>query len=175
MNNQQDWPDRLYKEADRIEEDCVYSAKGHFESARIWGRWNLMLGIPAVILAAAAGALKEHADLAAGFAFASAAVTAVLTFLKPSERAAGHQKSGTLYNSLKNRARFFKEIKLGSGTTSENLRKQLQTLSEARNSLNESSPEILRPAFERARQGIEAGEAAYRADQTVAPTEKKLS
>src|SRR5687768_6245646 len=127
MNTERDLAGRLRDEADRIEEDCTYTAKGHFESARVWVRWNLWLGIPAVVLAAAAGALKDTPDIAGLLAFASAAVTAVLTFLKPSDHAATHQKTGTLYNSLKNRARFFREIDLVSGERPESLRKKLRT------------------------------------------------
>jgi hypothetical protein len=163
---------RLHAEADRIEEDCTYSAKGHFESARIWGRWNLGLGIPAVLLATAAGTLNDYPEYAAIFAFASAAVTAVLTFLRPSDHAATHQRTGTLYNSLKARARFFKEIDLASVARSETLTKKLRGLSEARSALNEAAPPIIRPAFRQARAGIEGGEAAYRVDQ---PAVKKPS
>lgn len=161
----------LVAEADRIEEDCTYSAKGHFESARIWGAWNLKLGIPAVILAALAGGsgFSNHPELAGALAIASAAVTAVLTFLKPSERAASHQQAGNAYNALKNQARFFKQIEAASGDSQQSLRDWLREISEARNTLNKSAPEIPRPAFEQARKGIEAGEADYRADRPSVP------
>lgn len=156
----------MEREADRIEEDCTYSAKGHFESARIWGRWNLGVGIPAAVLAALAGlsGFQYQAELAGGLAVFSGALAALLTFLKPSERASGHQKAGALYNSVKNRARFFREVDLTSGAKTAVLRKRLRQLAEERNALSEASPEILRPAFERARKGIESGEATYRAD-----------
>jgi hypothetical protein len=154
------------READRIEEDCLFSAKGHFESARLWGRWNLILGISATVLGAAAGvsAFKSNPELAGYLAFASAAVTGLLTFLKPSDRAAAHHAAGTQFTSLKNRARVFREVELRTQDRPAALTKLLKRLSESRNSLNESSPQVLRAAFERARRGIEAGEAAYRAD-----------
>jgi hypothetical protein len=156
----------LEREAIRLEEDCLYSARGHFESARIWGMWNLWLGVPSVVIAALAGlsAFKNAPELAGALAVLSAAVTAVLTFLKPSERAATHQKAGALYNSLKNRARFFREVDLSSGARPANLRKRLRFLLEERNSLNEASPEILQPAFARAKKNIESGGAEYSVD-----------
>src|SRR5687768_11958931 len=112
MTQQGSNPNPMASEADRIEEDCLYSAKGHFESARIWGRMNLWLGIPAAALGAFAGitGFKDMPEVAGGLAVFAAAFTAVLPFLKPSERAAAHQRSGTLFNSLKNRVRHFREI-----------------------------------------------------------------
>lgn len=155
------------REAERLEEDCTFSAKGHFESARSWGRWNLGLGVPSVVLAAlsAWSGFKALPEVAGALALASGAVTAVLTFLKPGDRAASHQKAGAIYNSLKSRARFFREVDLAASAPPAALVKRLRALSDERNALNEASPEILRPAFERARRGIEQGEAAYRADQ----------
>jgi hypothetical protein len=160
--------DALEREADRIEEDCTYSAKGHFESARIWGRWNLWVGIPAAVLGAFAGVsgFSDLPELAGGLAVFSGALAALLTVLKPSERASSHQKAGALYNSVKNRARFFREVDLTSGARPAVLRKRLRQLAEERNALSEASPEILRPAFEKARKGIESGEATYRADSS---------
>lgn len=162
---------KLAAEADRLEEDCLYSAKGHFESAKTWSRWNLWLGIPAVLLAAGAGAAKDTPELASGLAFAAAAVTAVLTFLKPSDRASSHQRAGALYNSLKNRARFFRTIELTRQPFPSTLEKRLRLLCEERNQLGEASPEIPPAAFARARRGIEEGEAEYRADRPALPAE----
>lgn len=155
------------REAKRIEEDCTYSAKGHYEAARIWERWNLRLGIPAALLGAGAGAsgFSNLPMLAGALAVFSGALTAILTFLKPNERASAHHQAGARYNSLKNRARFFREIDLCSGARPQAFTKTLRRLSEQRNELNEVSPGVPRPAFESARRGIEAGEAEYKADR----------
>lgn len=158
----------LADEADRLLEDATYSAKGHFESAREWGRWNLWLGVPSVILATLAGVsgFNDIPTLAGGTAVFGGACAAVLTFLRPSERASAHQTAGTLYNSLKSRVRFFREVDLVASRDPNQLREQLHQLAADRNSLNESSPEILRPAFKRARAGIATGEASYRVDRS---------
>ena len=157
--------DEVRCEADRIEEDCTYSAKGHYESARMWGLWNMRLGLPAAILAAFAGVsgFSEMPLLSGALAVFSGSLTAVLTFLKPAERASRHQRAGTQYNSLMNKARVFRNIEGAAAVKPGAAIRRLNKLSDARNSLNEASPEILRPAFERARKGIQEGEAAYRA------------
>lgn len=155
-------------EAERLCEDCDYSAKGHFESARLWSRWNLGIGVPSVLLAATAGvsALQHNPLIAAALAAMSAAATAILTLLKPAERASSHQKAGALYSSARNRARFFKDVELKGGQRNQALRKKLKELTEERNALNEASPEILRPAFEIARRGILAGESRHAVDSS---------
>ena len=50
-----DLRDSLATEAGRIEEDCLYSARGHFEAAASWRRVHYGIGIPATVLAAVAG------------------------------------------------------------------------------------------------------------------------
>jgi len=47
----------------------------------------------------------------------------------------------------------------------ENLTAELLALNERRNTLNSESPQIPRQAFERARKGIESGEASYAVDR----------
>jgi hypothetical protein len=47
--------DELRREADRLEEDILYSEKAHFAIATVWSRINYILGIPAAMLAAVAG------------------------------------------------------------------------------------------------------------------------
>jgi hypothetical protein len=157
----------MIREAARIEEDGTYSAKGHFEAARIWGWCNLALGLPAVVLGAVAGvsALKSMPIAAGVLAILGSALTAALTFLKPSDRISSHHVAGTRFSSLKNRARFFREVELPQETDPKRLTRSLRGLAKERNELNQLSPEIPRPAFVRARRGIVAGENVYVTDQ----------
>src|SRR5713226_9712272 len=46
----------ILKEVRRIEEDALYSANGHFEQAKRWTNVHLLIGIPAALLSALAGA-----------------------------------------------------------------------------------------------------------------------
>src|SRR5262245_4505588 len=103
---------KCQNEAMRIEEDSLHSSKSHFEAANLWVKLHLSLGIPAAILAAIAGvsALKECPVVAGILSFAVAALSALSTFLNPSERANAHLNAGNQYMSVRNRARIFREI-----------------------------------------------------------------
>ncbi len=58
------------RESQRIEEDALYSAKGHFEAARTWSRIHLWIGLPTAILAAVSGvsAFKDETVIAGALA-----------------------------------------------------------------------------------------------------------
>ena len=104
----------LSKEAERIEEDSIHSAKGHFNASDIWRCRHYWLGIPATILGALAGAaiVKDWTVLASLLSLAATILTALVTFLKPTERASEHKTVGDQYLALKNDARVFREIEL---------------------------------------------------------------
>jgi len=160
--------EKIIKEAKRIEEDSLYSSKGHFYAAQFWTNLHLWIGIPATILAAIAGAsalsqFDNHQIIAGVLAILVAALSAVSTFVNPNEKAAIHHSAGNRYNSLKNRARIFSEIDVGI-ESDESLLAKLRTLSAERDELNEKSPQIPKWAFRRARQGIEDGEAQNKVD-----------
>lgn len=153
-------------EAKRIEEDCLYSAKGHFEAASYWKRIHYWIGIPATVLAAITGLalVTDRPGSGAILAVIVAILSGLSTFLNPSEKATAHHSSGTSFNTLKNQVRVFREIDLRTQATSEDLSFRLKSISEARNHLNSVSLQIPRGAFVRARRGIESGEAQYQAD-----------
>lgn len=161
---------RISDETNRIEEDCLYSAKGHFNAASLWGAIHLWLGIPSAALSAIAGAsalseFQYHAQIAGGLAIIVAVLTAVSTFLNPQERAAVHHAAGNKYNSTRNQARIFRELRLSlTSLPDEKLLESLEALSRDRDKLNQESPRIPWIAFSRARKGIEEGEATYRVD-----------
>ena len=156
----------LRKEAKRIEEDSIHSAKGHFNAADIWRRRHYSLGIPATILGALAGAaiVKDWPTAAALLSLAATILTALVTFLKPTERASEHKTAGEQYLALKNDARVFREIEL-LVQDGESHADKIKALSQRRNELNQGCPEIPRKAFEQARDGIASGEADYKADK----------
>ena len=83
-------------ETSRIEIDALYTSKGHFNAAMLWNLVHYGLGIVAVLLGAVAG--KEfweiNSPVGTLFAGSAAAITAAITFLKPSERAQPHQSCG---------------------------------------------------------------------------------
>src|SRR5439155_4034317 len=137
--------DAIINEAKRVEEDAIYSAKGHWEAARRWNRWHFALGIPLTILATigAGSAFSQHA-LAAGVTSALvAAGTALLTFLKPIERATQHTQAGNAYKSLHNRARIFREIDCAD-PNAKDLAASIKQLAADRDDLNRKLPIIPR-------------------------------
>jgi hypothetical protein len=153
-------------EAQRIEEDALYSSRGHFGAAKRWSRLHFWLGLPAAVGAAIAGAaaLNDKAALSAVVAMAVTAMTATLTFLNPSDKANTHHSAGTRFNALRNSARRFREVTMLLGHTPDELAEMLAVIAKDRDSLNDSSPQIPRWAFLDARRSLEAGEAAHAVD-----------
>lgn len=156
----------LGAEAHRIEEDCLHSARSHFEVAAVWRRRHYQIGIPTTVLAAMTGgsALTGHPTLAAVLGMLVTALSALSVFLNPSERAHEHHAAGTRFNEIRNQARIFREIDLRSGSEVGPLIGRLKQLATARDSTNKSTPQIPRWAFERGKSSIAAGEARYDVD-----------
>lgn len=155
-------------ELKRVEEDTTYSAKSQFEAARDWRRVHYALGLPAAIVGGVAGvsalsAFDYHNVVAGVLSLSGAALGAANAFLNPAERAASHQAFGNDYNALKNRSRRTANID-AVALTDEELAASVTTLGDERDKLNKKAPQPHRKAFERARAGIEAGEANYAVD-----------
>lgn len=157
----------LKKEAERIDEDCIHSAKSHFNASDIWKRRHYWLGIPAIIMGASAGAaiIKDYQEIAGVLSLGATVLTALLTFLKPTEIASSHKSVADQYLALRNDARIFREVELLEDGDVVALPDKLKSLAERRNELNQSSPDIPRNAFEKARKGIDEGENQYRIDK----------
>jgi hypothetical protein len=159
----------IINEAKRIEEDSIYSAKGHFYASHCWSTAQLWLGGISTILSAIAGASLlakyDNYSLIGGIlSLIVVTLTAVLTFINPNQRANEHLVAGNKFNALKNDARIFYSIKVNE---CDNVvaTKLLEKLNERRNKLNQESPQIPKWAFEKARKGIENGESKYLIDK----------
>ena len=157
----------IQAEASRIEEDSLYSAKGHWEAAKPWENRHLWIGVPTTVCAAAAGvsALSNHPIVTGVLAVIVAVGSGLSTFLNPNERHRRHCDAGNAYKALNNHARIFRTTECVPAADLATLRAKLQELDQRRNDLNQGSPIIPRPAFEAARRGIEAGEARHQVDQ----------
>src|SRR6516225_9292378 len=101
----------IAKELHRLEEDSAHSGKAHYNAGDRWRIYQYWLGIPSTVLSAAAGLafFKSDPMLGAASSIAAAVLTALMTFLKPSERAAAHKSSGDQYLALRNDSRVFRE------------------------------------------------------------------
>lgn len=163
----QDKISALSREAERLEEDALYSSKGHYNAEDTWVRRHYWLGVPATALGAIAGAalIKSQPELASAFTLLASLLTGLMTFLKPNERAAMHRAAAGQFHALRNDARFFREIELLNSDRLGELPERLKALSSARNELNQKSPPIPRQAFVAARKGIEEGEATHKVDK----------
>ena len=170
VSNMKDIKEKLIDEAKRIVEDSLYSAKGHFAAAGRWTNCHLWMGIPTAFLAAIASAsalsqFDNHNIVAAFLAIIVTALTAVMTFLNPSEKAYSHRNAGNRYLSLRNTARIFFEIDCTQEKSDEELTKQLKELSKLLNELNQNSPLIPPWAYEKAKKDIEKGATDYEIDK----------
>jgi hypothetical protein len=153
----------MIKEANSIEWDCVYSSKGHFNSAMIWNVVHYTLGGAAVVCAALAGKqiFKSEESIAATLAFLAAGLTALTTFLKPSEKAGPHHEAGTEFAALRREARMFQNIEVYADEPPDSKVSRLRELAKRVKQLNQSAPAIPYLAYQLTRSGVRRGEAAY--------------
>jgi len=161
----------IIQEAKRIEENCLYTSKGHFAAARFWSNFHLWVGIPIVILATVAGAsalsqFGNFAVIAGVISIIVAVLSATATFLNPRERANVHLSAGNNYDSLLSKTRIFWTIDCWRNDSEEVLTQKLRDLSEERNRLNRECPQVPRFAYLQARKGIQEGEAGHEIDRS---------
>jgi hypothetical protein len=163
-------PDLLEKiktEILRMEEDCIHSGKAHFNASVRWTRWNYLFGIPSVVLSALAGTafFKDYGIIAGIMAAVVTLLTALMTFLKPAERASDHKNSGDQYLSLRNDARVFREIAVTQVEDDSGAVAGMTGLTTRRNELNQASPQFADKDFQKARTGINEGESLHAVDR----------
>ena len=158
---------KLKKEARRIEEDCTYSSKGHYNAAEKSGRRHLIVSVLAASFAAAASgfAFNNIPWLAGILAIISTSLTAVLTLLKHSECAENHKAVAGQYLALKNQTRMFREIDLEETGFSDTTKRRLSELADKRDELNQASPTINREHYELAKTDIVAGFSKHQTDK----------
>ncbi len=155
--------DAILAEARRLAVDALYSEKGHFEAASAWRGRTYSLGIPAALIGATAGAtILADMDPAIGgsLALVGAAITALMTFLNPSERASQHHRSGVSYGVLRRALRQFVQIDIGMMDVVA-LRSRLSELTEKIGALQSESLPIPSAAHKKAFKSIQSGSAEY--------------
>lgn len=159
--------EKITAELHRMEEDCTHSGKAHFNAADRWTRWNYIFGIPSVALSAAAGAafFQDYAVAAGVMSSCVTILTALMTFLKPSEKAGAHKNSGDQYLSLRNDARVFREIELTQVADDAAAIAGMNGFTTRRNELNQASPQFSNADFKKAKKGIDRGEATHAIDK----------
>lgn len=162
--------EEIIREAKRIEETLLHSSKGHFAASHFWTNFHLWIGIPMVVISAIAGAsalskLDSGGTIAGMLSIFVVALSGVMTFLNPNEKASAHLKAGNNYDALMNKARMFWSIECWRSESDEVLAEKLAHLSDQKDKLNQSCPQIPRWAYKKAKKGIDAGEGDYRVDK----------
>lgn len=157
---------QLARECRRVEEDVLYTEKGHFTAARRLRAIHLTLGIIAASGAVIAGARAFASGAGSKFAgiagLTSALVTAIITFAKPQELAETHQAVGTRYAALRSRLRRFRELTLLQDEAEPGAHQvTLEALADQKAELDVAGPGIPRYAYLGAKRSIEAGEPDY--------------
>ena len=157
----------LAAEADRIHESALWSAQGQFEQAKLWRLMNLVLGVPASVLAAISGGTSLAGRVGAvpgTLALVAAALGATLTTVNASRRMTQAQASANAYLQLQTEARQFLVIDLES-MSREDAREALRNLTNTRDELNKTADPPGRMAYLRSKKSIGDGGQTYSTDK----------
>lgn len=88
--------ENIKKEIERIKEDSIFSAKGHFEDATYWRYTNYFLMVVS-IASVCASLIFVYSDLnkfwSGAIAIMSGFITVLLVFLNPQEKYLSHCRS----------------------------------------------------------------------------------
>lgn len=163
MNNE-----KIIEEALRLEEDCNYSAKGHFESAKKWRYlyYLLMFFSILTLILSISNIFTNFSNLSVIFNIITGFVTVIIIFLNPQEKYISHQNSGNHFLSLRNEIRIFREIEISSLELNQKIEK-ISFLSKKRDELNINSLPISTYGYENAKKQIETDKnAIYEIDKT---------
>jgi hypothetical protein len=155
-------------ELSRLEESAKWSAQGQFEQAKQWRAINLLLGIPASVLAAISGATAlatTAGRLAAGLlALAAAAFGAVLTTTNASHRSNQASSSANAYLEIQTAARQLRLIDLPN-LSIDQARTALTMLTSRRDEQNRTAEAVNRFAYHKARKNLARGGQDYSVDK----------
>ena len=160
--------DNIVKEAVKIENDAVYSFKGHFNAASRWQFYHLAIGCIVAVTSVVAGSIvfsgkvPDWEFVAGCLALGSGILAAIQTFLEPQKKANDFQNAGADYKFLRDKACTLHDVKSKSVSNDAELLAELETLQEEAYKLSRSSPVIPKWAYKKAKRGIEAGEADYK-------------
>lgn len=154
--------DKIKSEAERLKEDTLYSAKGHFNAAKVWRSCHYILCGSSAILGAAVPYI-EPGNWINLVGLAICVGSSLATVLNTDQHSSKHLKAGNGYNILHSRVRCFLEVDTDkkSGLSDRDLRKMLENMYTDKSQLDKNSPQIPAWAYKMAKRGIERGEASY--------------
>ena len=149
----------IRKELLRMEEDCTYTSKSHFNCADSLRKWYYIIGIPLVTLTA----LSTQYCIK-WIAISAFILSAIQTFINPYKMAELHKIAGNSYLEIKNKIRGLYSYEIYSLSDSEAI-ENINCLKDGINKINKNSPIPLTSGFKKAIKGIEKGEAEYKIDK----------
>ncbi|MPZ91860.1 MAG: SLATT domain-containing protein [Actinobacteria bacterium] len=157
----------IAREVDRLHESAMWSSQAQFEQMKLWRSMNMLLGVPAAVLAAVSGGTGLAADQATTvpsvLALLAAGFGAGLTTLNPSRRVSQAQASANAYLELQTEARQL--LTIDSAVSSrEDARDRLATLTARRDEVNKTADPPSLYARWRADRNIGRGGQTYEAD-----------
>lgn len=163
MSDMPDYRQGVVDELRRLEEDMLYTEKAHFAAGEELSRAHLVLGILATLAAAASVATivgEASAVISGGLALIASLASAVLTFVKPEEKAAQHLSAARLLGDIRVRARQHRELDLHSesGVARDEWRTYAQQISAAKAEVDQSAPSVSDRRFAKGRKKIQSGE-----------------
>jgi hypothetical protein len=157
----------IAQETHRLHESALHSAQGQFEQAKLWRALNMILGIPAAVLAAISGGTSlssPHDGTIPGvLALLAAGLGATLTTVNASRRMTQAQASANAYLALQTAARQFLTIDLPKLSYDES-RAELKRLSSQRDELNNTADPPSAYAYWRASRNLRRGGQDYEVD-----------
>lgn len=159
----------IIKEAQRIEEAALYSAKRHFVTADFWQMFHFILGVPTVVLSAILGvSIFSQSDsgksLSGIFTLIITGLTSLMTFFNPNDKSSVHKNCGNSYDALSNKVRIFRTIDCWKEKSEDVLTEKLKYFSEQKDRVNQDAPQTPWFAYPIAKRGIEKGEASFAVD-----------
>ncbi|NLT37391.1 MAG: SLATT domain-containing protein [Methanomassiliicoccus sp.] len=138
-----------------LEERCQRSRASHFIDANRWTNANWWLGVFSIVLGALGGTATASTagggsdalviPFAVGFSFLAGVIGAVVSFLKPEEKASAHKRAGDGWSILADK--FFKLARTDiSLKQPDELSKMLDDLIAEKQRVTEASPVISQKA-----------------------------
>lgn len=167
MQGEEERRSAIRDELQRLEESAMYSAQNQFEQAKQWRGVNLLLGVPASVLAALSGATalaSTAGRLWAGIlALAAAALGAVLTTVNASHRTNRAASAANAYLEIQTAARQARLLDLETGDL-EDMRAVVQEITARRDEQNKTAEPPNRWARRRAQKNLREGSQLYAVD-----------
>jgi hypothetical protein len=157
-------------ELGQLQNDVLWTEKGHFISAGVLRAMRLILGVLATASSTTAVAtiVADHQTVAGIFALAGALLSGLLTFLKPEELAQQHLNAGRKLGAL--RVDIRQTLRLDAATLQRTeLRQATAELAQRKAAIDEVSPHVADASIWWAGRRIERGDYANSAG-TSSPT-----